>query len=248
MTWLLRIFSKATGDRPWRLALVACLLVATAAAATVSTRVELADSRNPAVRRQKDYSGVVVWLEPLHNGAPQVPSRTFTMLQKGKRFIPHLLVIPVGSAVEFPNHDPIFHNAFSNFAGQPFDTGLYPPGSSKRITFRRDGVVRVFCNIHSSMSAVILVLRTPWYGVSDASGAVRIANVPAGDYVAKVWHERAPESALRALERRIAVNSDALLPPFHVSESGWLEVPHKNKHGEEYPPEAPDQLYPGGRK
>ena len=87
---------------------------------------------NPAVRKHKDYSGVVLWLEPVGPRAP--PARRpkhVQMKQKDKRFMPHVLAIPVGSTVDFPNLDPIFHNAFSNFSGQPFDVGLYPPGTSQ---------------------------------------------------------------------------------------------------------------------
>jgi plastocyanin len=237
MTWLSRIcFSVACG--------------APLAAATVTARVELTDSREPSVRKQRDYSGVVLWLEPAGREAPAVPPGTYTMQQKGKRFIPHVLPIPKGSSVDFPNGDPIFHNAFSNFAGQPFDTGLYPPGTSKKITFRREGAVRVFCNIHSSMSAVILVLKTPWFAVSDASGDLRIRNVPPGQYRVRIWHERAPAAALQGLERRITVaGDDDTLPLFRISELGYLEVPHQNKHGMDYPAESADvPLYPGARK
>jgi hypothetical protein len=171
------------------------------------------------------------------------------MVQRNKRFIPHVLAIPVGGTVDFPNFDPIFHNAFSNFSGQPFDTGLYPPGTSHKVTFRRDGIVRVFCNIHSTMSAVIVVVKTPYFAVSGPSGELRIEDVPPGEYTLNVWHERAPEGTLKRLERRITVQADVALAPLRISESGYLEVPHKNKHGDEYPPASPDNmLYPGGRK
>src|SRR5215813_7812782 len=137
------------------------LLVHAAAAATVTGRVELADSRDASVRKNRNYSGVVVWLEPA--GRPAIPppaGQHFKMLQKEKRFAPHVLAIPVGATVDFPNLDPIFHNAFSNFSGQPFDVGLYAPGTNRAVTFRHPGFVRVFCNIHSAMSAIIAVVPT----------------------------------------------------------------------------------------
>jgi hypothetical protein len=178
-----------------------------------------------------------------------VAPQRFVIEQKGKRFKPHVLVVPVGATVDFPNLDPIFHNAFSNFAGQPFDTGLYPPGTNQSVRFRRDGIVRVFCNIHSTMSAIIVVLRTPYYAVSSRSGAFRIDGVPAGEYTLKVWHERTAENALHGLERKIRVSDDVTLPVIQISEAGHVPAPHKNKYGREYPPPPPDHtMYPGARK
>ena len=147
MTWLSRIFFNA-------------LLTASGLAATLTGSVQLLDSNSPAVREHHDYSGVAVWLEPVgaHLSAAPLHAR---MLQKSKTFQPHLLMVTVGSTVDFPNLDPIFHNAFSNYNGQLFDVGLYPPGANRSIRFSRPGIVRVFCNIHSNMSAVIVVLDTP---------------------------------------------------------------------------------------
>ena len=233
---------------PWPICF-SLLAALPAAAAAVSGQVELADSREASVRRGKDYSGVAVWLEPVGRKLPLPPSRTYTMLQKGKKFIPHVLVIPAGAVVDFPNADPIFHNAFSNFSGQQFDTGLYAPGSTQKVQFRREGAVRVFCNIHSNMSAVIVVVNTPYFARTGRNGAFRIENVEPGEYTVRVWHERAPEGRLAELERRIAVRSDATLPLMRISESGYLEVPHKNKHGKDYPENPAEHiLYPGIRK
>ncbi len=226
------------------------LIPAGASPAAFTARVELADSREPGVRKQKDFSGVVVWLEPAGGFPGQIPSRTFTMSQKGKRFVPHILAIPLGSTVDFPNFDPIFHNAFSNFGGQPFDTGLYPPGTSRKIQFRRDGVVRVFCNIHAAMSAVIVVVKTAYVAVSSAGGAIRMDGVPPGIYQMRVWHERASGETLRALERRVEVPEAGTASPvvLRISEAGYLAAPHKNKYGHDYPPETGDAAYPGARK
>jgi len=237
MTFLSRISFSAA---------VAAASLAAAAAATVTGRFELTGSRLASVAREKNYSGVVVWLEPA-NGKPEPPApATHTIVQKGKRFLPHVSVVPVGSVVDLPNRDPIFHNAFSNFAGQPFDTGLYAPGTSYRVRFRRAGVVRVFCNIHSSMSAVIVVTPTAWYAETKPDGTFRIDGVPPGDYIVKVWHERAAEATLAGLERRIAVAGEsAALPPASIPEAGWSPAPHRNKFGKEYGPEPPDKPVPG---
>ena len=237
MTWPLRICFNL-------------LVTAPAFAATVTGSVELADSRDPGVRKRKDYSGVVVWLEPVKGKAPAALPKNVQMLQKGKRFSPHILAVPVGTTVEFPNLDPIFHNAFSNFSGQPFDTGLYPPGTSQKVVFRRDGIVRVFCNIHSTMSAVIVVTKTPWVAATTRAGEYRIEGVPPGEYQMKVFHERVPEITLRSLERTIVVDRETVTQELvRISESGYLEVPHKNKYGQDYPP-APQEhmVYPGGHR
>ncbi|MDX2149231.1 MAG: hypothetical protein SFV54_00730 [Bryobacteraceae bacterium] len=223
--------------------------IAAASGAEFRTRVELTDSRDSAVRKKRDYSGVVVWLEPLNSKAAAPAPRTFTMEQRGKRFLPHLLAVPLGSTVDFPNLDPIYHNAFSNFAGQPFDTGLYRPGTSQKVTFRREGVVRVFCNIHSTMSAVIVVLRTPYFAVSGADGAIRIGDVPPGEYRLHVFHERADAELLNRLGSKVTVgDGGAEAPAIRISEAGFLSMPHKNKYGNDYPPEPNDAVYPGGRK
>ena len=217
-------------------------------AASVTGIVELIDSNIAAVAKQKDYSGVVVWLERVDGKTPPVTAGTHTILQKNKRFTPHVSVITVGTVVDLPNRDPIFHNAFSNFAGQPFDTGLYPPGSTQKIKFRRAGVVRVFCNIHSTMSAVIVVLETPYFAKSAREGTFKIDDVPPGEYTLKFWHERAAEDKLKRLERKVVVESGNLhVPAQLISESGFVQLPHKNKYGREYGPEPASAVPYGGR-
>ncbi len=240
MTWLWRTCSSL-------------LLAWPLCAASVTGTVQLADSRVPAVRKHQDYSGVVVWLEPVHptqsDYTPASGGRA-RMEQKDKHFLPHVLAVQSGTSVSFPNLDPIFHSAFSNFSGQIFDLGLYAPGSSRNITFTRTGVVRIFCNIHPSMSAIIVVVKTRWFAVSDARGEFTISGVPPGDYYLHVFHERATEKTLQALERRVTVPATILeVPPLTISESGYIEVPHKNKYGREYPPPSENhEAYPVNRK
>jgi len=219
----------------------------TGSGATVYGHVQLVFSNDPSVRKHQDYSGVVVWIEPLSQ-LPEVSSkaRRVEMVQKDKTFSPHVLPIMVGTTVDFPNYDPIFHNAFSNYNGQLFDIGLYPPGTTKSIVFRREGVVRVFCNIHPTMSAVIVVLKSPYFCVSNKSGDLQMTGVPAGTYRMHVFHERATEQTLAALAKTLEISEErAQLPPISVSESGYLQLPHQNKYGKDYPPDAESGVYPG---
>jgi plastocyanin len=216
--------------------------------ATVSGRVELRDSRYAAVRNHHDFSGVVIALTPAGSPAPAAVGKHAVMLQKDKTFSPHVLAVQAGSRVEFPNADPIFHNAFSSYNGQVFDIGLYPPGTTRSVNFARPGVVRVFCNIHASMSALIVVIASPYFAATKPDGTFNIADVPAGPYNLSVFHERASDATLAGLSRSITVGPDSLsLPNIVISEAGYLSIPHKNKYGHDYPADSGDPAYPGGK-
>jgi plastocyanin len=234
----------------WRWLICFSLACAPAAgAATVSGSVEITNSREAAVRKNKDYSGVVVWLTPAGRAAPPPAPKHGQMLQKNRHFLPHVLVLPVGGTVDFPNLDPIYHNAFSNFAGQPFDTALYPPGSSRAVTFWTPGIVRVFCNIHPTMSAIIAVVDTPWYAVTGADGQFAIPGLPEGDYGLHLFHERSLPEVLQFLEHTISVPAEGLpLPLISISETGYIPAPHLNKYGQTYPPVPDSSAYPGAQK
>ena len=120
----------------WRSVICFSLLLPAVRGATVSGTVEITNSREAAVRKH-NYTGVILWLGPIGQPAPALPpAKRVQMLQRDKRFTPHVIAITQGSTVDFPNFDPIFHNAFSNFSGQPFDVGLYPPGKNRSVTFR----------------------------------------------------------------------------------------------------------------
>ena len=233
----------------WRSLIFFNLALGSLMAAMVSGNVELVHSREASVQKQSDYSGVVVSLAPMSPLPHPAPPRRLRMLQKDKMFHPHVLAAEVGSVVDFPNADPIFHNAFSSYSGQIFDIGLYPPGKSRSVRFERPGIVRVFCNIHQAMSAVIVVIDSPYFATTNARGGFSI-EAPAGDYELRVYHERATEDTLRALRRTLHVGDRAIeLPVIRVSEAGYLPSPHKNKHGQDYPPPADERVfYPGVRK
>lgn len=224
------------------------LFAVTLSAATLSGTVQLKDSREPKVNKNKDAGGVVVWLNS--KDATPKPSQTKArILQKNKRFEPHVLAVQLGTTVEFPNLDPIFHNAFSNFDGKVFDIGLYPPGQTRSVRFDRPGIVRLFCNIHSNMSAVVAVLSTPYFAVTDSNGRWEIRDVPAGDYTLGVFHERSTTEVLKALERPIRITEEgSALAVFVISESGYELKPHTNKFGATYPPNETNPIYPGAKR
>jgi plastocyanin len=222
----------------WRWVICSSWIAANLSAATVSGQVEITNSLNRTVQKHKDYSGVVFWLEPVDGSAfTAIAPRTVKVIQMDKHFTPHVVAIPVGGTVDLPNEDPFWHNAFSNFSGEPFDIGLYAPGTSRSHTFRHAGIVRVFCNIHSTMSAIIAVLPTPYYVVTPEAGKFDMPNVPPGEYGLRIFYERALPANLKFLERRITVSGVGLdLPLISISETGYAPGPHLDKHGKPYAP------------
>ncbi|HTS77018.1 MAG TPA: hypothetical protein VMG40_12480 [Bryobacteraceae bacterium] len=224
-------------------------LAAAVSAAPVSGKVALRDSRVEDVKKRDNYSGVVISLAPVGRTVAPAPAHRCRMLQKDKTFTPHILPIVAGTTVDFPNADPIFHSAFSSYSGQIFDVGLYPPGENRSVRFTRPGIVRVFCNIHPAMSAVILVLTTPFFATTGLDGSFHI-DTPPGEYDLNVFHERATDATLRSLTRRITVGEAGVeLPPIVISESGYVAASHKNKYGKDYPPgSGEDPAYSAGRK
>ncbi len=112
------------------------------------------------------------------------------MDQRNRTFIPHVLVVQLGTRVDFPNHDRVFHNVFSTREGRPFDLGLYPVGKTRQVVMEKPGLQRLFCNIHSNMGAFIWVMENGCFAITDRDGRFRVANVPGGARVLRVWHER----------------------------------------------------------
>jgi len=212
---------------------------ATAEETTLSARVQIAGEKAP---QSSHMENVVVWLRRVDARVPSrpFPSGRLRLTQHHKSFQPHLLVVPVGAIVEFPNRDPFFHNVFSLFEGKRFDLGLYEAGTARNVSFDRPGVSYIFCNIHAEMSAVVIALDTPYFGISNRSGEIVIPHVPAGRYTMKVWYEAALPATLDTFTREINVTSE-------TSTLGVLDIPaavsvsaHKNKYGMDYEPPAPD--------
>lgn len=137
-----------------------------------------------------ERSHVAVYLE----GSPRSSvsgAVTASIEQRDRRFVPDLVVIPAGSAVSFPNFDPIFHNVFSLSKARSFDLGNYPKGQTRMVTFSTPGVIAMYCHLHSNMAATIVVTPNRWAARADGQGAFTLKDVPAGTYTVVAWHKAA---------------------------------------------------------
>ena len=188
------------------------------------------DGKGPA--RGADPGLAVVYFEP--EGAARAPHAAkepeapYQLLTKHKEFVPHVLAVPVGSRVQFPNQDPILHNVFSVSPGNAFDLGIYRAGPPKEKRFDKPGVVRVYCNVHQAMVGYILVLDTSFFASPGADGAFRLTGLPRGPGKLTVWHEQADPwteevtlplpAGAPPVQARLVVVRPKLLP--HLNKSG----------------------------
>ncbi|MBI2834551.1 MAG: methylamine utilization protein [Acidobacteria bacterium] len=156
-------------------ALVAAFPAATLADLQGHTRV--GDTAEP---------NAVVWLEAPDAARAKRASRV-VLDQRNSRFFPRVLAVQVGTVVDFPNNDRVFHNVFSFHDGKRFDLGLYPIGALKRVQFDRPGLSRIFCNIHPRMAAYLMVVDSPYFAVSDDAGRFTLKDVPEGAYTYHAW-------------------------------------------------------------
>jgi len=205
----------------------ACVLVLPGAA-----RADvLAGVVSTKVRSGVTAAQAVVYAEPVGGNAPTAPPKSYAITQKGKTFTPRVLGVPVGATVRFPNDDDIFHNVFSLSPSHAFDLGLYRAGASKSRTFTTPGVVRVFCNIHPQMTALVVAVPTPWITTAAPDGAWRL-ELPAGRYRVTAMSERASPVTVE-----VAVSGSATAA-LALDESAFVAVPHTNKFGRPYPEAA----------
>ncbi len=145
------------------------------------------DLRVECVAGGKPARAAVVWLEGGSVSRP--PSREKVVLdQRNLTFSPHVLAVQVGTVVDFPNNDRVFHNVFSFKDGKVFDIGLYPVGAVRRVKFDRAGLSRIYCNIHPNMFAYVMAVDTPLFGTADDSGRLTLRDVPPGTYRYYAWH------------------------------------------------------------
>ena len=211
-----------------RLLALASLLAMAAplAAATVGGKVNFVTKKGqtPVVAE------TLVWLEPAAGRPASKPPAKFTMTTRGKTLIPHVLAVPIGSTVEFPNDDPISHNLFSLSSASTFDLGLYRRGAGKSQKFTTPGVVNVYCNVHPTMSAVIHVMPTPYYAFADAAGNYAIHDVPAGKYKVVVWNEQGGQSATMVDVGAAGATNVALT----LDSGNYRAGTHLNKVGKPY--------------
>jgi plastocyanin len=158
--------------------------------AAAERRPPVSDLGTPPPRELPDTGRAVVYLESAPRGAfdAQAPARA-RMDQRNETFVPHVLAVTEGTIVDFPNNDSTYHNVFSLSKTKRFDLGRYARGRSKSVRFDQAGIVRIFCDIHSHMSAFVLVFSHPYFAITDADGRYRIDDIPSGTYTVMAWHE-----------------------------------------------------------
>ena len=201
-------------------------------AATINGKVSFVTKRGqrPVVQE------TLIWLEPVAGTKtatsvvrkPQ-PAKV-EMTTRGKMLMPHVLAVPAGTTIAFPNEDPISHNLFSLSTGNAFDLGLYRRGPGKSQKFDTPGIVNIYCNVHPNMSAVIHVMPTPYYTFADASGSYSI-EAPPGKYRMIAWNEQggAAESMIDVTPSAVAGNLTLL-----IDSRNFRIVQHLNKEGKPY--------------
>jgi plastocyanin len=186
----------------------------------------------------------VIWLTPVKGLVRPLPRAQDSvsrpqLVQKNKQFVPHVIAVEVGSVVDFPNHDPFFHNVFSLFNGKRFDLGLYEAGSTRSVHFDRAGICYIFCNIHPQMSAIVVVVDTPYFAVSNRKGDVVIPDVPAGQYKLNLWEEHCSPENLKEASSEVTIGTDATsLETIRLELSKELVMAHPNKYGRKYDPQV----------
>ena len=156
----------------------------------VERRPSVTELGAPSARDLPDLLRSVVYLESAPRGAFETSEGGHAIMdQRNETFVPHVLAITTGTTVDFPNSDKFYHNVFSLSKTRRFDLGRYAAGGSRHVTFDQPGIVRVFCDIHTHMSAFILVFGHPFFALTDDQGRYHIDNVPPGTYNVIAWHE-----------------------------------------------------------
>ena len=214
------------------------LLAAGVSAGRLTGRIVILEKDN---KPSPDLGDAVLYLESSASPSPATAAKpvTIEIAITDKTYAPHVVVVPVGSTVRFPNHDPFNHNVFSVSEPNTFDLGLYGRGEVKSQTFEHPGLVRVYCNVHPRMVAYVFVMENRYYAQPGSDGSFAIDNVPAGRYRLHVWHERIPSEVVKdvsaggaELELQVALNA-----------RGYKWQPHRNKYGRNYPTNAGRERY-----
>ena len=210
-----------------------------ATAGRVAGRIVILEKDN---KPSPDLGDAVLYLEAPATVTTAARPTTIEIAITDKTYAPHVVVVPLGSTVRFPNHDPFNHNVFSVSEPNSFDLGLYGRGETKSYTFQHPGLVRVYCNVHPRMVAYVLVMENRYYAQPSTDGSFAIDDVPAGRYRLHVWHERIPTEVVKDVsagtgggghpEMQIALNA-----------RGYKWEPHRNKYGRNYPTNAGRERY-----
>ena len=214
------------------------LLAAGVSAGRVTGRIAILEKDN---KPSPDLGDAVLYLESPASPSPATAAKpvTIEIAITDKTYAPHVVVVPVGSTVRFPNHDPFNHNVFSVSEPNTFDLGLYGRGEVKSQTFEHPGLVRVYCNVHPRMVAYVFVMENRYYAQPGSDGSFTIDNVPAGRYRLHVWHERIPSEVVKD------VSAGGAEPELQVALNarGYKWQPHRNKYGRNYPTNAGRERY-----
>jgi|SRR6185369_2190052 len=214
-----------------RLAPLAFALLVTGAAAAgaedLRGTIQLVTKGGKSAATESDVTQAVVYFEPAGGAPPRRSEAPQEMVTRQKQFVPRVMAVPRGARVRFPNQDPILHNVFSVSPGNFFDLGLYNQGPGKEQKLDKPGLVRVFCNVHHSMVAYILVLDTPYYTQPGPDGRFTLSGLPKGPGRLTIWHEQAdpwtapitlPQASGPAITARVEVVRPRIPP--HLNKSG----------------------------
>jgi plastocyanin len=207
------------------------------AAGRVAGRIIILEKDN---KPTPDLGDAVLYLEGSAVTTAAARATTVEIAITDKVYAPHVVVVPAGSTVRFPNHDPFNHNVFSVSEGNEFDLGLYGRGETKGHTFARGGLARIYCNVHPRMVAYVHVMPNRYYAQPQNDGSFTFDNVPAGRYRLHVWHERIPVEVVKDVTVGSGDVSDLQIA---LNARGYRWQPHKNKYGRTYPTNAGRERY-----
>ncbi|MFQ6043756.1 MAG: hypothetical protein ACE5PV_23120 [Candidatus Poribacteria bacterium] len=190
-----------------------------------------------AVKGLPSPKNVAVYIEKVGENRFKPPKEAAVLDQRDMMFIPHIMPILLGAKVDFPNNDTVRHNVFSASKAKMFDLGAYLPGATKSLVFDKPGVVQLLCNIHAEMSAYILVLKNPYFAVTDKKGMFRIPNrdamktakleypeLTAGKYILKTWHEK-----LKSVSKEVIVPEKGDVKVFFDLTRGKPTAPYEEE-------------------